>query len=157
MAALDSDVKVYIVTALACFDSQKQVILDVKEKFSLVVTSQQVSAYDPSTQNGKRLSKEYKGLFDKTRTAFLKDATKIPIANAAVRLRMIERAARKAEERGNVAMMAQLLEQAAKESGGAYTNRHKHEHTGRDGGPIQSILARMGKSSLPVQRRRAKA
>ena len=36
-------------------------------------------------------------------------------------------------ERGNVPLAAQLLEQAAKESGGAYTNKHQLEHSGKDG------------------------
>jgi hypothetical protein len=154
MAALSEDIKVYIVTALACFDSTRQVVVDVKEKFGVAVTHQQVSAYDPATINGKRLSKPLKTLFASTREQFLKDAGKIPIAQSSVRLRMLDRNARKAEERGNVALMAQLLEQAAKESGGAYTNKLKHEHTGKDGGPIQSLLGRMGKSSLPVTKAR---
>ncbi len=37
-----------------------------------------------------------------------------------------------AMERGNMPLAAQLLEQAAKESGGAYTNKHQHELTGKD-------------------------
>lgn len=157
MAALTEDVKVYIVAALACFDSTKRVVVDVKERFGIVVTHQQVSAYDPSTINGKRLSAPMKKLFEQTRAEFLKDAGKIPIANAAVRLRMLDRSARRAEDAGNVGMMAQLLEQAAKETGGAYTNRLKHEHSGKDGGPIQTLLGRMGKSSLPVVQRKGAA
>ncbi|MBX3653209.1 MAG: DUF2280 domain-containing protein [Ramlibacter sp.] len=130
MAALNEDVKVYIITALACYDSSKQVIADVREKFGLVVTSQQVSAYDPGTQNGKRLSKAFKELFATTREQFLKDASSIPIAQASYRLRVLDRLARKAEERGNANQLAQLLEQAAKESGGAFTNKHRLDHGG---------------------------
>jgi hypothetical protein len=40
-----------------------------------------------------------------------------------------------ADRNGNVAMVAQLLEQAAKEVGGIFTNRR--ELTGKGGGPIQ--------------------
>lgn len=125
MAALNQDVKVYIVSALACFDSTKQVIADVKEQFGLVVTHQQVSAYDPATINGKRLSAPMKKLFATTRDQFLKDATKVPIANASVRLRKLQQLVNQAENRGNVKMIAELLEQAAKETGGAYTNRRE--------------------------------
>jgi hypothetical protein len=130
MAALSEDVKLYMVTALACFDSKKQVMADVKEQYGIVVTSQQVSAYDPATQNGKRLSKQYKDLFKKTREHFLKNVDAIPIAQASYRLRVLDRLVRKADERGNTAQVAQLLEQAAKETGGAFTNRHKLDHAG---------------------------
>jgi hypothetical protein len=130
MAALSEDVKLYIVTALACFDSTKQVMADVKEHFGIVVTHQQVSAYDPATVNGKRLSKAYKELHAKTREQFLKDTSKIAIAQPSYRLRVLDRLARKAEERGNANQLAQLLEQAAKETGGAFTNRHKLDHAG---------------------------
>ena len=126
MAALTDDVKVFIVTALACYDSPRQVIADVREQFDgLVVPRQQVSAYDPATQNGKRLSKAYKLLFEKTRAEFLQDATKVPIANAAVRLRKLQQLVNNAEQRGNTKMVAELLEQAAKETGGAFTNRRE--------------------------------
>jgi hypothetical protein len=37
------------------------------------------------------------------------------------------------EQRGNSAMVAQLLEQAAKEMGDHYTDRRRLEHTGKDG------------------------
>lgn len=130
MAAITEDVKLYIVTALACFDSQKQVITDVKEQFGVVVTQQQVSNYDPATVNGKRLSKQFKELYKATREHFLKNVDSIPIAQASYRLRVLNRLARKAEERGNSNQLAQLLEQAAKETGGAFTNRHKLDHGG---------------------------
>jgi hypothetical protein len=38
----------------------------------------------------------------------------------------------------NFGMTAQLLEQAAKEVGDAYTNKLKVESTGKDGGPIKT-------------------
>ena len=44
----------------------------------------------------------------------------------------------KAESKGNMPLAAQLLEQAAKEVGEAYTNRQRLEHTGKDGGPIET-------------------
>jgi hypothetical protein len=53
----------------------------------------------------------------------------IPIANKAYRLRVLQRMAT-AENMKNMGMTAQLLEQAAKECGDAYTNKHKVEHSG---------------------------
>lgn len=130
MAALNDDVKVYIVTALACFDEPKQVAKDVKEKFGVDVYQQQLTAYDPSNAAGKRMSKKLREHFQTTREQFLADTSRIPIANAAVRLRTLQRLVKNAEERGNASMVASLLEQAAKEVGGAFTNRQKVEATG---------------------------
>jgi hypothetical protein len=155
MAAIADEVKVYIITALACFDEQKQVIKDVKDRFGVDVYQQQLTAYDPNTVAGQRMSKQFKELFHSTRKKFLEDTSGIPIANASVRLRILQRHVNLADTRGNSAMVANLLEQAAKETGGAYTNKLKHEHTGKDGGPIQSLLGRMGKSSLSVSKTRS--
>jgi hypothetical protein len=134
MAALPDQVKTHIVTSLACFDTTKDVIADVKDKFGLVVTHQQVSAYDPATTNGKRLSEKYKELFEETREKFKANVSAIPIANVTVRLRALDKMARKAADSNNAKLAAALMEQAAKEVGGAYTN--KREVTGKDGQPL---------------------
>jgi hypothetical protein len=139
MAVLNKDAKLFIVGQLACFDTLKQVQEAVKERFGLTLSFQQISNYDPSTVNGGRLSPELKEVFAKRRKLFLDDVESIPIANRAVRLRMLNRAAVAAEQANNKVLMANLVEQAAKETGGAYTNRLKHEHTGRDGGPLQQV------------------
>jgi len=134
MAALNEDTKAYIVTALANFDSPKQVIADVREKFGVVVTSQQVSAYDPASQNGKRLSAKLKELFEDARAKAKKDVAVVPMSHMPVRLRALDRLARKAVESGNAMMAATLMEQIAKEVGGVFTNRR--EYSGPNGGAI---------------------
>ena len=44
-----------------------------------------------------------------------------------------------AEGMKNLGMTAQLLEQAAKEVGDAYSNKQKVELTGKDGGPLNQV------------------
>lgn len=127
MAALDVKVKRYIVQALACWDTPTQVVKAVKEEFGLDLPRQQVATYDPTKAAGRDLSKELRALFDDTRKRFKETIDDIPIANQAFRLRVIERLARDAEAQGNKALVAQLVEQAAKEVGGAYTNRRQIE------------------------------
>lgn len=148
MAALSDDVKAFIVQALACFDTPTQVSDAVKEEFGLDVSRMQVSVYDPTKRMGRNLGKKWRALFDSTRKAFLDDASSIPIANQTFRLRALNRLYEQASSRGNVVLAAQLIEQAAKESGGAFTNRHKLEHTGKDGGPIKSAPAPVDLSDL---------
>lgn len=134
MARLDPSVKMFIVQSLARFESPSKVIEEVRSRFKLEVSPQQMLAYNPSTVAGARMSAELKALFAETRAKFKADLEEIPAANQAVRVAMLSRAAEKAERSGNVALMAQLLEQAAKEIGGAYTNRR--ELTGANGKPL---------------------
>lgn len=135
MAALKDHVKLAIVQALACYDTPSQAAELVKQEFGITLPRQQVALYDPTKPAGKNLSKKLADLFHATRAAFLRDTATIPVAQQAYRLRILQRNIERAESRGNAALVAALLEQAAKEVGGAFTNRR--ELTGKGGGPIQ--------------------
>ncbi|ABY40528.1 hypothetical protein 2.36 [Burkholderia phage Bups phi1] len=139
MAALPDAIKVFIVQSLACFDTISRTAKAVREEFGVEVSPQQCERYDPTKRAGETLSKKYREIFERTREEFLNDTSRIGIAHRAVRLRKLAMAVDKPEERGNLVLMAQLLEQAAKEAGDAFTNRHRLEHTGKGGGPITAI------------------
>lgn len=123
MAALSNDVKAFIVQALACFDTPSQVVEAVQKEFSVTVTRQQVETHDPTKYSGKGLAKRWVALFEDTRKRFREETADIPIANRAYRLRALGRMAEKAENMRNLALTAQLYEQAAKECGDMYVNR----------------------------------
>ncbi|MEX0292531.1 DUF2280 domain-containing protein [Pseudomonas putida] len=123
MAALSNDVKAFIVQALACFDTPSQVAEAVQKEFSITVTRQQVETHDPTKYSGKGLAKRWVTLFEDTRKRFREETADIPIANRAYRLRALGRMVEKAESMRNLALTAQLLEQAAKEVGDVYVNR----------------------------------
>ncbi|MFG0461549.1 DUF2280 domain-containing protein [Pseudomonas putida] len=123
MAALSNDVKAFIVQALACFDTPSQVVEAVQKEFSITVTRQQVETHDPTKYSGKGLAKRWVALFEDTRKRFREETAEIPIANRAFRLRGLGRMAEKAENMRNLALTAQLYEQAAKECGDMYVNR----------------------------------
>ncbi len=133
MAALSSEVKAFIVQALACYENPAKVIELVKDEFKVTISRQQVSAYDPANAMAKSLSKKWVDLFNTTRTRFQNEISDIPIANKAYRLRTLDRMATSTEKMKNFALTAQLIEQAAKEVGDAYSNRQKVEHTSPDG------------------------
>lgn len=133
MAALKNDVKAYIVQALACFDTPSQVVESVQAEFQVKITRQQVEAYDPTKASGKALASRWVEMFNATRTRFQNEIVDIPIANKAYRLRVLQRMSMTAENMKNIGMTAQLLEQAAKEVGEAYSNKQKVEHTSPDG------------------------
>lgn len=135
MARLTKEQKIFVVTRVACFDTATEIAAAFKEQFGTEITIAAIGAYDPMLRAGRSLSRKYRDLFDATRKAFLEDTSHISIAHKAVRLRRLDRYCARAEQRGNLPLAAGFLEQAAKECGNAFTNRH--EHTGKGGGPIQ--------------------
>jgi hypothetical protein len=95
----------------------------------------QVAQYDPTKAAGKTLAAKWIHLFNDTRQRFRQEVAEIPIADQAFRLRALGKIYDRHISRGNVVGAAAVLEQAAKEAGGAFTNRR--EHTGVGGGPIE--------------------
>lgn len=138
---LSDEVKTYIVQQLACFDPPSVVARAVKDEFGLDLTRQGVEIYDPTKRSGKDLSEGYRLLFAETRKAFLEDTASIGIAHRTVRLRNLARMAQRAEDMKNLALAAQLHEQAAKEMGNSFTNRR--EIAGPGGGPLKVITTTM--------------
>lgn len=139
MATLKGEVKAFIVQSLACFDTPSQVVEMVKKEFGLSITRQQVESHDPTKANGRGLAQKWVDMFNATRERFQNEISDIPIANKAYRLRVLDRMATRAEGMKNLALTAEIIEQAAKECGDAYTNKHKFEHSGPNGGAIQTI------------------
>ncbi|NIF28347.1 DUF2280 domain-containing protein [Pantoea sp. Tr-811] len=123
MAALRSEVKAYIVQALACFDTPTQVAEAVKREFGIEISRQQCESHDPTKYAGQKLGQKWVDLFNLCRERFRTETADIPIANRAYRLRGLGRMAEKAENMRNLALTAQLYEQAAKECGDMYINR----------------------------------
>lgn len=139
MAALKPEVKAGIVQMLACYDTLSIVVDAIQKDYGIKVTPQQVESHDPTKVSGKGLAKKWVNLFNHTRDRFLNEISDIPIANKAYRLRVLQRMSTTAEGMKNLGMTAQLLEQAAKEVGDAYSNKQKVELTGKDGGPLNQV------------------
>ncbi|WP_116641767.1 DUF2280 domain-containing protein [Pseudomonas rhizophila] len=133
MATLSNEVKAFMVQALACFDTPSQVAASVREQFGIELTRQKCESYDPTKTAGRDLAKRWVVLFNDTRQRFREDTADIPIANRAFRLRALGRMAERAESVKNLALAAQLLEQAAKETGGTYTNKQQVDLSSTDG------------------------
>ncbi|EMB6103197.1 DUF2280 domain-containing protein [Acinetobacter baumannii] len=140
MAALKEPVKIFIVQALACRDTPQEVVEQVKQEFGVDISRSQCECYDPTKYSGRNLSKKFVKLFELTREKFDKGLIDIPIANKYYRLKQYQR---QLEKTRNVKTALKILEQAAKDIGGQFTNRQ--EITGKDGGPVQTV-----NSEIPV-------
>jgi len=134
VAVLKEEAKQLLVQSLACYDTPSQAAELVKQELGVEISRMQAAAYDPTKPAGRNLSQKWRDVFEATRKAFIESVATVPIAQQAFRLRVLQRALEKAEARGNAPLVAQLLEQAAKELGGAFTNRR--ELTGKDGRPL---------------------
>ena len=130
-----------IVQRLARFDTPNQVVKAIKADHGINLSPQRVQFYDPTSKNGAALGDDFKALFFETRKKFQENLDAIPIANKAFRLARLDRMATAAEDRGNMVLAADLGERAAKEVGGAYTNKHQLEHTGKDGKDLPATPA----------------
>ncbi|MCA4780269.1 DUF2280 domain-containing protein [Acinetobacter towneri] len=133
MAALKEPVKIFIVQALACRDTPQEVVDLVKQEYGIQISRSQCQAYDPTKYSGRNLSKKFVDLFNKTRADFDAGLIDIPIANKHYRLKQYQKQLERNAK--NTVMSLKILEQAAKDCGGQFTN--KQEITGKDGGPIQ--------------------
>lgn len=134
MATLKEPVKIFIVQALACRDTPQEVADQVKQEFGIEVDRMQCAAYDPTKSAGKNLSAKFKKLFEDTRKKFDKGLVDIPIANKHYRMKQYDKLLQKTK---NTVMALRIMEQAAKDSGGLFTN--KTELTGANGGPIKTV------------------
>ncbi|KPM67225.1 hypothetical protein HB13667_07515 [Pseudomonas putida] len=149
MAALSNEVKAFIVQALACFDTPSQVAEAVKNEFGIEVSRQSVESHDPTKRAAQRLAKRWVVLFEDTRKRFREETAEIPIANRAYRLRALGRMAEKAENMRNLALTAQLLEQAAKEVGDVYVNRQTKADVPQDNQVPTSIRVEVVNARKP--------
>ncbi|HHP8867537.1 TPA: DUF2280 domain-containing protein [Acinetobacter baumannii] len=140
MVALKEPVKIFIVQALACRDTPQEVVEQVKQEFGVDISRSQCECYDPTKYSGRNLSKKFVELFESTREKFDEGLIDIPIANKYYRLKQYQR---QLDRTRNVKTALKILEQAAKDIGGQFTNRQ--EITGKDGGPVQTV-----NSEIPV-------
>ena len=136
MAALKEPVKIFIVQALACRDTPQEVADQVLQEFGVKIDRKQCQLYDPTKAAGKNLSKKFVELFNKTRADFDAGLIDIPIANKHYRLKQYQKQLERNAK--NTVMSLKILEQAAKDVGGQFTNRQ--EITGKDGEALQTTV-----------------
>lgn len=121
MAKLTAEVKREIVTRLAAYESPSEVRAAIQEVFGVDVPLPHILYYDASKPRPD-LAAEWRELFATAREGFVQSAAAQAAAIQAVRLREIWDMYRRAKQRGNYALAASLLEQAAKDHGGMFSN-----------------------------------
>lgn len=123
---LSDNHKKWIVTHLAMFYSPTQVWRMFLAEFpGTTVSLQAIGHYDPTRPGVKQNppGKEWIALFHATRDEYLRQQARIGITHQTNRLHRLDRMASLAEQQGNLGLAKEIIELAAKEVGGALTNR----------------------------------
>ena len=94
----------------------------MRETYGVEVTLPQVMYYD-ATSAGTDLAPDLRELFAAVRERAKRDIDDIPCAHLAVRMRTLQEGIDAARQNRNWVLVGTLLEQAAKDTGGLYTNR----------------------------------
>jgi hypothetical protein len=130
----------WVVVRLAIWMSPPMISKLFKEEFRRELSRQAIWRWDASPSKGhrERLLQSHPDLvelFDQSRAYFREHIDDIPIANQAVRIREIDELYWKAKDskRPRLPQLQNLLEQAAKESGGVFTSKQQIEHSGTVG------------------------
>jgi len=136
MARLKKLEKVFIVRSLAQFMTPTEVVKDIKEKFNIDVSPQQVETYDPTKVAGADLSQEFIDLFSEARKEYLAQPIhNIVGANDITQLQILSDLLM--SKKSNTVLAIKLIDQIQKIVKGHYEK--KIEITGKDGGPLESI------------------
>lgn len=130
MATLTERHKAFLITRLACYDSPSKVKEAFIEEYNTELSLSQISYYDPSNRQGSNLAEKWVTLFNETRRQFIEDTSAIPVAQKSFRLKCLHDLFERLEGKGNLIGAAGILEQAAKETGGMFTNKRDFELSG---------------------------
>ena len=121
---LDPEQKIRAVTLLACYRTPTQVARALKKEFQLkeAPSLQALAVYDPTTRAGRELCEKLQKLFHETRADYLERMKSIPIAQQARRLEYLQELLDDETFSMSPDIVMSVLERAAKETGGLYTN-----------------------------------
>lgn len=122
MAVLTEAQKEAIVVQLARYRRPAEVAEFMREEHELELTVQQIRTYDPTNLRFEADRDKWEPIFLAAREAYITDVKQVAVANQAFRLNELHDLYSKAKKAKNWKLAADLLEQIAREVGGAMTN-----------------------------------
>lgn len=121
---LSEEARVYVVTAMALWRPEAEILKRLAEEFTPVgakpVSQQALWSYNPLNP---KCPPRWKKLHAATREAWTKDLAAVGVYHQKYRISQLHRMAERALEKGNYPLAASLLKQAAEDVGLCYTNR----------------------------------
>jgi hypothetical protein len=125
--------RTYVVRRLAAYDKPAAIAHSLKEVFGVTISTQAIERYDPERPAGQDLAPQWRAVFRAARKAYIAETADISHMDKLARLRLRERMAIAAWEEGNYKLANEILNDIAKEAGGAFDGRNRHEHFGFGG------------------------
>ena len=125
---LTDEARTFVVQGLACFGTPTEMVRAVRERFGLEISAQGCEAYDPTKRAGWNLAEKWMAIFQATRAAFVAEMETVGVAHRSVRLSKLDQLCTHAMQAANLALAARVMEQAAREVGGAYATGRSHRH-----------------------------
>lgn len=145
MANLTEDQKMEIVSGLASFRTTSEITAAFRSNHGLELDRKQVGRYHPRRcyyAGGEK----WRQIFEVKREAYLKEVSSVPIAHQAFRRHALQEQYDKAVLKEQPAIVLSVLEQAAKEIGGMFTNQRELRVDDN---------RRLRPSEMPIEDRRA--
>ena len=137
--------RIYVVRRLAAYDKPRAIARDLAREFGVTVSHQLVESYHPGRVAGRRLAPRWKTLFAQARAAFLDSTAESGAMLMAVRVHWREGIAHDAWDAGLFKAASDVLDAIAKDIGGAFDRRQKHEHSGRRAPPAPATINLYGR------------
>ena len=123
------DICLYVILALACFQSYARITEGVRFHFGQHITRHDIERMDPTAIAGNaRLSDEMKELYADARANFIAAASEAAITDPMYRVFQLQELYDAARGTQDIELARKILESAAKETGGVFTNKLKVEH-----------------------------
>lgn len=122
MAELTEAEKEQIVLYLARYKRHAEVVELMRDEHEVATTVQQVRNYDPTHPRFEASRDKWEPIFLAARDAYIHDLKQVAVANQAFRLNELHDLYAKAKKQKNYKLASELLEQIAREVGGALTN-----------------------------------
>jgi len=147
MPHLTEEQKIFIVRRLACFHTPTEVAEDVKEEFGIEIAREHVRSYNPLQVE---VAEKWREIFDTVRKAYREQVLDVPIANERYRLqeRQFWYEREKGRKNPNPAVAQEILDQAARDTGGAFTSRR--DVTLADPDEVLARILGVSKDKLPT-------
>lgn len=122
MAELSEADKERIVVLLGRFKRPAEVVAIMAEEHLVETDIKQVITYDPTKATFRADREKWEPIFNAAREAYTTDLKQVVVANQSWRLNELHDLYERAKKLKNFKLAAELLEQIARECGGALTN-----------------------------------
>jgi hypothetical protein len=140
--------KIYVVRRLAAYDKPRVIAQDLARDYGVTVTIKAIESYNPCLAIGRHLGRRWRDLFAQAREDYLKSTAEIGVTQKAVRIRLRERYAQRAEEAGQFKAASDILDAIARDVGDILDKRQTHDRFKERGAAAAATIIINGRTAV---------